>query len=101
LGYLYLWQDNTVTITPKIGTGINDIQLTTNFNLQEFACKHCGVVKLDAGLVKKLQELRDSIGKPITITSGYRCEFHNRNVGGVENSQHLLGKAADLVVSGL
>ena len=39
-------------------------------------------------------------GATINITSGYRSESHNHAVGGVENSQHLLGRAADIKVSG-
>ena len=35
------------------------------------------------------------------INSGYRCEAHNKVVGGSPNSQHLLGKAADIVIQGL
>ena len=42
---------------------------------------------------------RRSLGTPaIRITSGYRCETLNRAVGGVANSQHLLGEAADIFV---
>ena len=105
LGHAYQWdgEDPTIAISRGIGlgTGINDIQLTANFNLTEFACKCCGLVKLDPALVKKLQTLRNWIGKPITITSGYRCLAHNKTVGGAANSQHLLGKAADMWVEGM
>lgn len=53
-------------------------------------------------LIIKLEELRKAIGnKPIIITSGYRCSIHNSRVGGVKNSQHLQGKAADLYVNGM
>lgn len=45
-----------------------------------------------------LDPLRKAYGKPITVTSGYRCEKLNRLVGGVTNSDHLLGMAADLDV---
>lgn len=43
-----------------------------------------------------LEPMRIAYGKPITVSSGYRCEKLNRAVGGVENSAHLLGYAADL-----
>lgn len=43
-----------------------------------------------------LQPLRDHLGVPITVTSGYRCPKLNRAVGGVPNSQHLTGEAADI-----
>ena len=105
LGHAYQWdgEDPTIAISRGIGlgTGINDIQLTANFNLTEFACRHCGAVKIDPALVTRLQQLRDRVGRPIIITSGYRCEAHNRAVGGATDSQHLLGKAADIQVEGM
>jgi uncharacterized protein YcbK (DUF882 family) len=41
------------------------------------------------------------LDKPIIITSGYRCEDHNRECGGKPKSQHMLGSAADITVPGL
>lgn len=77
------------------------------FSPSEFACK-CGgkycdgcVDKVDLNMVKKLDEIREHFGVPITITSGVRCATHNRNVGGVTNSQHMQGKAADFIVKGV
>ena len=46
--------------------------------------------------VNVLQPIRDKYGKPIYINSGYRCPQLNRAVGGVNNSQHLKGMAADI-----
>ena len=48
-----------------------------------------------------LNPLRERIGKPIIITSGYRCKKLNEIVGGVPNSQHTTGEAADFVINGL
>lgn len=45
-----------------------------------------------------LQPLRNALGCPIVITSGFRCAVLNKKVGGQPNSQHLMGQAADLVV---
>ena len=47
-----------------------------------------------------LQPLRDAMQEPIKIGSGYRCEKLNKAVGGVYNSQHLKGQAADLCIDG-
>ena len=47
-----------------------------------------------------LQPLRDSMGEPIKIGSGYRCTRLNNAVGGVSNSQHIKGQAADLCIDG-
>lgn len=43
-----------------------------------------------------LDPLRDWYGKPIRVNSGYRCPALNKAVGGVANSQHLTGQAADI-----
>lgn len=45
-----------------------------------------------------LQPLRNALGCPIVITSGFRCAVLNKKVVGQPNSQHLMGQAADLVV---
>ncbi len=84
-----------------LGEGINDIRLTPNFRLVEFQCKHCGSVKLDPELVRRLQAMRDELGHPLVITSGYRCPEHNKAVGGAAGSQHLHGTAADIVCPGV
>ncbi len=76
--------------------------LSRNFSEWEFRCHcGCGEVLVDPRLVETLQVLRDRIGKPVTVISGYRCFFHNREVGGVPDSQHLLGRAADVVAKGV
>lgn len=52
-------------------------------------------------LVKRLlQPLRMAYGKPVRISSGYRCRELNRLVGGAPRSQHMKGEAADCVISG-
>ena len=75
--------------------------LTKNFSWAEFACQ-CGcAMELDLRLVYALQNLRDRGSPPITITSGCRCPAHNAKVGGAQNSPHLRGNAADIVIEGL
>ena len=71
-------------------------QNTKNFKVSEFACKHCGENKIDQKVLNMAQELRDYLGVAIRVNSGYRCEVHNKKVGGVKNSRHIYGKAADL-----
>jgi uncharacterized protein YcbK (DUF882 family) len=51
---------------------------------------------MDSKLLKMLDQTREIYGKPIRITSGYRTEAHNRNVGGVSGSSHLKGLAVDI-----
>lgn len=55
------------------------------------------MVALERLVVELLQPLRDTYGKPIRISSGYRCAELNRLVGGVASSQHTKGEAADCV----
>lgn len=76
------------------------------FTPEEFACKcggHCDgyPAQMDMTVVKIADRARDRFGAPATVVSGLRCALHNRNVGGVANSRHLLGKAIDLRISGV
>jgi uncharacterized protein YcbK (DUF882 family) len=81
---------------------INRIKVSENFYLNEFECNDGShLVKLDSELLHKLQQLRTKLGRSIKINSGYRTPEHNKKVGGSPNSQHLLGTAADIVVSGI
>ncbi len=82
------------------------MKLTKNFSLKEFAC-HDGsdtpkdvVLRLQKVAIQ-LQVLRDFLEKPININSGYRNEVYNASIGGVKNSQHVLGNASDISVKGL
>ncbi len=46
-----------------------------------------------------LQPLRDRVGRPLRVNSGYRCPELNRAVGGAETSQHVRGEAADVAAA--
>jgi hypothetical protein len=75
-----------------------------NFKKSEFKCP-CGKCNgygngIASTLVKTLQDLRNKYGKGITITSGYRCPSYNKKAGGVSNSKHMEGGAADFYMSG-
>ena len=56
------------------------------------------IENLKALCMEVLQPLRDFLGKPVVISSGYRCAELNKAVGGVRNSQHMKGEAADIHV---
>lgn len=82
------------------------MKLTKNFSLSEFRSKDgsptpATVVGELQKLAENLQVLRDAIKLPIRVNSGYRSPAHNKKVGGARNSQHLLGKAADIAVTGM
>ncbi len=71
--------------------------LSEHFAENEFSCKHCGKLKINPHLIELLEQLRYNIGGyPLYINSVYRCEIHNKNVGGVENSQHVQENAAGI-----
>lgn len=76
-----------------------------HFKYNEFRCKCSGKLHsngIDPILVLKIEILRKMLGNnPIIIRSGYRCPSHNKKVDGAPKSQHLLGKAADIVVNGI
>jgi uncharacterized protein YcbK (DUF882 family) len=52
-------------------------------------------------LAGQLQALRDHLGKPIKITSGYRSSEHNAKIGGALGSFHIHGMASDIKIEGL
>ncbi len=75
--------------------------LSAHFSRTEFECRCCGRLQLDSRLLVGLERLRELAGMPVTIHAGYRCERHNREVGGVPHSEHVRGLAADVAVPGL
>ena len=82
------------------------MKLTKNFSLSEFASKDGADFTPFAKdnikiLAEQLQVIRDTIGKPITVNSGYRSEAHNRAIKGASNSYHVKGMAADITAQGM
>ena len=80
------------------------VQLSTNFKSTEFDCHGsgcCAQTKIDDDLVKYVQKIRDHFGKSVNISSGYRCETYNKNIGGATKSRHSKGQAADIYISGV
>lgn len=88
-------------------------QITKNFTLEELyasataKAKHIDntpltqhVVNLTLLTTHILQPLRDAMGEAIKIGSGYRCPVLNKAVGGVSNSQHMMGQAVDICIDG-
>lgn len=72
-----------------------------NFERSEFRCPCCGFDAVDLGLVTTLQYLRTHTGRKIIVISGCRCPSHNVRVKGSNQSQHLVGRAADFYIDGL
>lgn len=59
-------------------------------------CRKEHVVNLTALVDNVLDPLREWYGKPITVSSGFRCRALNEAVGGSATSQHMSGQAADI-----
>lgn len=79
-------------------------QLSPNFESTEFDCNGsgcCSTTEIDPKLVEYLQKIRNYFGKAVTINSAYRCDKHNKKIGGATNSKHKYGQAADIKVSGV
>ncbi len=85
---------------------------STNFSLSEFLVSDTAarrgiteqnsppqevVDSLRALTINILQPLRDALGYPISVTSGYRCLRLNTEIKGAKNSQHIFGQAADII----
>ncbi|MBZ5655448.1 MAG: DUF882 domain-containing protein [Acidobacteriia bacterium] len=75
--------------------------LSAHFSKAEFACRCCGGLIIDPELIDALEQLRTLAGKPMLIHDGYRCPPHNQEVGGVTDSEHTRGLAADVEILGL
>lgn len=76
------------------------MKITPNFSLEEFMCK-CGCKKalINERLVERLQLICYKTGKPMYISSGYRCPAHDMKTGGIQGA-HSKGLAADVRVEG-
>ena len=75
--------------------------LSKNFLAKEFDCKcaSCDIKGhlMDKDFIDSLQQLRALCDFEFLISSGLRCERHNKNVGGKEKSYHLVGRACDII----
>tara|TARA_R110001592_G_scaffold167306_1_gene402712 strand:- start:89 stop:469 length:381 start_codon:yes stop_codon:yes gene_type:complete len=79
--------------------------MTKNFSIEEFDCNDGSKMPINIyhNMVKvanQLQVLRNYLGKPIHINSAYRSQEYNAKIGGVKDSQHIMGRAADITVNG-
>ena len=76
--------------------------LSQNFSRYEVQCScGCGASWVSPKLLEKLQHVRDVVNKPMTITSGVRCEFYNTSIKASMNSSHIpdgygIGNAVDI-----
>lgn len=89
----------TINAYSKVKDGSK--KLSTNFTVKEFACKDgSDTILVAPDLVKVLQAIRSHFNAPVTLLSPYRTPQYNEKVGGVAQSQHCYGTAADISVKG-
>ena len=83
---------------------MRDIKLTKNFKASEVSCKGsncCGhSFPVSYEHMSNMQRFRELVGKPIRITSCFRCIVHNRRIGGSSTSGHTRGVATDCYIRG-
>jgi hypothetical protein len=102
----YAEKGSNATMGVKTYQENDKVQLSKNFNSYEFRCGlgrgcSCSTILIDDKLVECLQQIRDHFGKPVTITSAYRCPSYNKSIGGATGSYHSKGMAADIQVKGV
>ena len=73
-----------------------------HFSHDELKCKcGCNTAAMDDGFMQKLEKLRVAFGKPMRVTSGYRCPAHNKAVSKTgATGPHTTGMAVDIQISG-
>ena len=99
----------------KLVTWYSEEEMKLNFTISELlksdTAKKYGIKNMPSSpeiydnllmlITECLQPLRNYIGKPIIITSGYRTQLLNQKIGGVDTSQHCKGQAADFIIKGM
>ena len=77
-------------------------KISAHFSVYEFACSdHSDTVLVDVALIEVLEQIRAHFGKAVHINSAYRTPAYNISIGGSPRSQHCLGTAADIRITGV
>jgi len=86
-------------LIPDVG---EDYSVGEHFTIGEFQC-HDGtpVVLLHDALIEHLDRMRRHFDAPVHVSSGFRTGAHNERIGGVDDSVHLWGGAADIKIDGV
>ena len=71
-------------------------KVSPHFSVKEMSCPCCNVMGMENDVIKTIEEVRVKYGKPIRLTSAFRCPTHNQAVGGKNSSSHLAGLALDI-----
>mgnify|MGYP001580031999 CR=1 FL=1 len=88
-------------------TPLRIMKITPHFSAEEFACRD-GTPYPSAWIGSRLRPLcelleiiRADLEVPIDIVSGYRTKTYNKHIGGARQSQHVQGRAADIIAGNL
>ena len=78
----------------------DDSRLCTGLSLEEFKCRcshhTCRMTMVNQEFIVAYERLRSLLNRPLKINSGFRCAYHNYQVGGVACSFHQTGRAIDI-----
>lgn len=100
----WLWIVGALILIRQSTRKKDDMRISKNFRLQEFVSEADLAAGLDFNtleniydlVTKVLQPVRDKVNFPIKVSSGYRNPTRNAAIGGVPDSQHVYGMAADI-----
>lgn len=71
-----------------------------HFKSEEFQCSCCETNEMDVGVITELDSMRELLGFPLIVTSGYRCVLHPAEISKeTETGPHTTGLAADIALS--
>jgi len=111
---IFIWDSNFLVLILEYVISGQSMRLSRNFWLYEFTRSQTAlrngidntpspeaVEELRTLVLNILQPLREMVGRPININSGFRSDALNTTINGSKNSQHRLGQAADIECFGL
>lgn len=84
--------------------GCIEMNITPHFRLEEFACRSGAdypdkyIQERLVPLCELLEAIRAHFGAPVKVISGYRTPTYNRSISGAKKSQHIEGRAADIII---
>lgn len=94
-----LWPSASEAPSAPAPSQSNSNMASKYFSYDEVTCHCCGRHGATPELLQFLDDVREATGGPLEISCAYRCPEHNAEVGGVPNSSHVRGLAADLIAN--
>ena len=76
------------------------VAVSKNFTREELACKHCGRMDIPQASIDRLQLVRERMGIPLKVSSGYRCPDYNAQVSETGRTGPHTKDAFDVLISG-